>query len=296
MSTAPKLSEAIEKLGAHPREQAPPAPPPRDWTLMPAEVDLSQFPFMPLRIDQLMKSKAWLIARRKRELAYHYINFWTRLFHEKPAGSIEDDEDVLCAAADCHPKDWATLRDDILRGTIVRDGRRYHPVVCEIAWGSWRGKLWHEYANARDRARKDAKAVTAGGGIARPVPTFETWCLLKHPDSAQFFADGNETIANGKSEKADGIWVLARQQLPLFPTEIGRSPTARRRIPSAERQTPSENERAPTERARGPTERDEIPTENSLKGEGEKNPPLPPTPEPDAVDAWPGRRRRLREW
>ena len=49
--------------------------------LVPAECDLTDFKFMPLEVEQLRKSKAWLIARRRPELAFYMLNLWMRAWH-----------------------------------------------------------------------------------------------------------------------------------------------------------------------------------------------------------------------
>src|SRR5262249_5330401 len=73
------------------------APPP----MVPAEVDLRDFPYMPFEVARLRRSKAWLICKRRPELAFYMLNLWTAAWHERPGGSLEDDDDVLADAAMC---------------------------------------------------------------------------------------------------------------------------------------------------------------------------------------------------
>lgn len=97
-------------------------------------LDVKRLPYMPLFIDQLQKSKAWLRCKRQPELAFYMINLWMRSWHEVPAGSIENDEDVLADAAMCSPEKWETIKDDVLRGWEVGpDGRIYHSTVTKLA-------------------------------------------------------------------------------------------------------------------------------------------------------------------
>ncbi|MCA1403718.1 DUF1376 domain-containing protein [Ensifer sp. IC3342] len=95
--------------------------------------DVRCLPYMPLQIERLRKSKAWLRCKRKPELAFYMINLWMRAWHEVPAGSIEDDDDVLADAAMASPQEWENLKEEILRGWERRDGRIWHSAVTDIA-------------------------------------------------------------------------------------------------------------------------------------------------------------------
>lgn len=110
--------------------------------LVPAEVDLRDFPFMPLHIEQLKRSRAWLKARRRPELGFYMLNLWTGSWHELPAGSLENDEDVLADMARCDGSRWDEVKADALHGWVkCSDGRLYHPIVAKRALESWDKKL-----------------------------------------------------------------------------------------------------------------------------------------------------------
>ncbi len=96
-------------------------------------VNVQCLPYMPLQIDRLRRSKTWLRCKRNPEIAFYMVNLWMRAWHEIPAGSIEDDDDVLADAAMCSPEKWEELKDDILQGWERRDGRVWHSTVTEIA-------------------------------------------------------------------------------------------------------------------------------------------------------------------
>lgn len=95
--------------------------------------DVRCLPYMPLQIERLRKSKAWLRCKRKPELAFYMMNLWMRAWHEVPAGSIEDDDDVLADAAMASPQEWESLKVEILHGWERRDGRIWHSAVTGIA-------------------------------------------------------------------------------------------------------------------------------------------------------------------
>lgn len=125
--------------------------------MTPADCDLQDFPFMPLMVGRLRKSKAWVKARRNPALGFYMVNLWASAWHEVPAGSLEDDDDVLADAAMCDPSKWAKVRDDAMRGWVkCSDGRLYHPVVCERAMEAWASK---QERRKRDEHERDRKRV-----------------------------------------------------------------------------------------------------------------------------------------
>lgn len=122
------------------------------------DLDVRCLPYMPLQIEQLRKSKAWLRCRRRPELGFYLMNLWMRAWHEVPAGSIEDDDDVLADAAMCSPEKWGEFRPLLLEGWEVRDGRVYHRTVTELATEAF-GKLRKNQKRteaAREAAQKAA--------------------------------------------------------------------------------------------------------------------------------------------
>jgi hypothetical protein len=78
--------------------------------------DLSDFRFMPLEVARLRRSTAWLICKRLQELAFTIINLFAAAWHERPARSLEDDDDVPADAAICPPERWAGVKADVMRG------------------------------------------------------------------------------------------------------------------------------------------------------------------------------------
>jgi hypothetical protein len=67
------------------------------------DCNLRAFEYIPLLIARLRRSRAWLTCKRRPELAFYMINLWTAAWHEVPAGSLEDDDDVLADLAMCDP-------------------------------------------------------------------------------------------------------------------------------------------------------------------------------------------------
>src|SRR5262245_33356791 len=142
-------------------------PPP----LVSVEVDLTDFKFMPLEVARLRRSKAWFICKRRPELAFYMFNLWTASWHERPAGSLEDDDDVLADAAMCPPERWPAVKAEAMRGwTKCSDGRFYHPVVAEKVADAWHSRIVKRWQNECDRIRKENKRREKSGQEQLPLP------------------------------------------------------------------------------------------------------------------------------
>ncbi|CDY79443.1 hypothetical protein BGLT_02224 [Caballeronia glathei] len=127
---------------------------------------------MPLEVARLRRSKAWLVAKRTPALAFYMINLWTASWHDKPAASLEDDDDVLADLAMCDPHKWTKLRADVLHGWVkCTDGRLYHPVVAEKALDAWNSKLDQRWKTECARIKKHNDRH----GTKIPRPTFDEW-------------------------------------------------------------------------------------------------------------------------
>lgn len=126
-------------------------------------VDLTDFPFMPIMIARLKHSRAWLVCKKRPELAFYMLNLWTASWHGRPAGSIEDDDLVLADLAMCpNDKVWKKVREDVLRGWIkCDDGRLYHPVVVEQAKEAWERKLSQRARTENARLAREAARASA---------------------------------------------------------------------------------------------------------------------------------------
>lgn len=128
--------------------------------LTPPECDLRDFPFMPLYVTQLRRSKAWLQAKREPEIGFYMLNLWAASWHDLPAASLEDDDDVLADLAMCEPRRWSKVRDKVLRGWVkCDDGRLYHATVAEIVLSSWAAKQAQRHRTEAARAARAQKRV-----------------------------------------------------------------------------------------------------------------------------------------
>jgi hypothetical protein len=123
--------------------------------LVPADVDLRGYEFMPLYGDRLKKSETWIMASPEGKVAALEL-WWHSYAHEVPAGSLPDNERLLAqyAGYGAAVRAWAAIRDEAMRGWIIcSDGRYYHRVVAELAIEAWVFKKAQ-----RDRTEKARQA------------------------------------------------------------------------------------------------------------------------------------------
>lgn len=127
--------------------------------LVPPDCTMRGLEYMPLMVDRLRGSRAWLACKRRPELAFYMLNLWAAAWRAEPAGSLEDDDDVLADAAMCDPTHWPEVRVAVMRGWLrcTADGRLYHPVVCEVVANAWASRTAFRNSTAKARAAKAAK-------------------------------------------------------------------------------------------------------------------------------------------
>ena len=171
--------------------------------LVPAEVDLRDFAFMPLEVSRLLRSRTWLKAKRRPEIGFYLVNLWAGAWHEVPAGSLPDDDDVLSDLARCTPARWKKLRGDILAAWVrCGDGRLYHPVVAEKAREAWAHKVMQRERSRKGNAarwgsRKDSAGDRKGQGQGQGERKGqgEEEAAAPAPDVEQAFALWNQAAA-----------------------------------------------------------------------------------------------------
>lgn len=119
--------------------------------LVPADVDLRDFPGMWIDVDRLLKSDTWVLGSGDERAAAFAL--WAQSWHQVPAGSLPDEPRMLEHLA--MSKRWKAVRDHALRGWIrCADGRLYHPVVCEKALEAWIEKLVSSLSGAIGNAKR----------------------------------------------------------------------------------------------------------------------------------------------
>jgi hypothetical protein len=166
---------------------------------VPSDCSMKGLSYIPLEIDRLKRSRSWARAGRIPYLGYYLINQWTAAWQQVPAGSLEDDDDVLCAAAQCPTELWADVRDEVLGGWLrCSDGRLYHPVICELATGVWQSRQAYRDGTARARAAKAAKRGSSTTA-SRPVIHRDPDTPASAPDLVPAHQSASASIQPGLS-------------------------------------------------------------------------------------------------
>lgn len=118
--------------------------------LVPPEVDLRGFAFMPIDIVRLFGSRFHAIADDSQWRAG--FTLWLKSWHQVPAGSLPDDDVELSRLAELGRdiKGWRKLRGVAMHGWVkCSDGRLYHATVAEKAMLAW--TRHHRLRNAATR-------------------------------------------------------------------------------------------------------------------------------------------------
>lgn len=161
--------------------------------LVPDEVDLTDFKFMPLEVARLLQSEWWIVAcNEDPRRAVAAVNLWARSWHQRPAASVPDNDIVLASMAMVPLGVWREIRDAVMDAWVkCSDGRWYHPVVAEKALESWGEKRGYrkrvdnftEHQRARARKGWETKKKNAGalpGHNSGNAPAMPNEC----PDNA----------------------------------------------------------------------------------------------------------------
>ena len=130
--------------------------------LVPAEVDLRDFAYLPLDAVRLRDSD--LAALSSGDGFRAAVLLWCVSWHQSPAASLPDDDRLLARYAGFgrDVDGWVAVRDEALRGYVrCSDGRLYHPLLAEKAVEAWASK------QAR-KARTAAATATRSRGGSSP--------------------------------------------------------------------------------------------------------------------------------
>jgi len=133
----------------------------KPYPLVPPEVDLRDFGFMPVDVVRVRDSR--LNAEQSPAENWAAFLLWCASWHQVPAGSIPD-SDVWQATQAGYARrgkidpEWHEIRDGARRGYVTcSDGRLYHPVVCEKALEAWQSKVARHARTAAATAARLAK-------------------------------------------------------------------------------------------------------------------------------------------
>ena len=140
----------------------------RPAPLVPAEVDLRDFAFMPLDVVRLRDSG--LTAKASGDEFRAAVLLWCASWHQQPAASLpNDDEELanLCGYSRAM-REWAKIKRGAMRGWIeCSDGRLYHPTVAVKANDAWESKLAQRARTEAARRAREAKRQTQPQGLSQ---------------------------------------------------------------------------------------------------------------------------------
>lgn len=193
--------------------------------LVPPDVDLQDFPFMPLDVGRLRDSD--LASDETPEACWAAVLLWAASWHQVPAASIPDSDVWIAKQAGYAQrgkidKGWAQVRGGALRGWIkCTDGRLYHPVVAEKASEAWKKKLAQRWRSECARIKKHNQRH----GTQIPQPDLDTWLSSGRPtgqplpvlgDNSQLGRDSNgDSTSKGQGEGQGQGQGIVKDSVPI---------------------------------------------------------------------------------
>ncbi|MBP7610207.1 MAG: DUF1376 domain-containing protein [Steroidobacteraceae bacterium] len=144
----------------------PPVPP---LPLVPADVDLRDFGFMPLDVATLMSSSLWVKAKKDPRVGHAAVSLWCKAWHEVPASSLPNDDELLADFAGCDDVEFARIKERVLSNFVLcSDGRLYHETVAKKALEAWDAKLARMERTRAATAAREAKRRAAEAEANKP--------------------------------------------------------------------------------------------------------------------------------
>jgi hypothetical protein len=160
--------------------------------LVPIEVDLRDFHFMPLDVSRLVNSDLAAIASGEEFKAA--VILWCKSWHQIPASSLPNDDRMLAHLAGYgrDTKAWSKVREIALKGFVLcSDGRLYHPVVAEKAMEAWAERLSYQRRKEEFSERQKAR-VSKRWEKKRAANDTETYASV-HADDDTARITGDDT-------------------------------------------------------------------------------------------------------
>lgn len=162
--------------------------------LVPAEVDLRDFSFMPLDVLRLRDSD--LASAPDAEVFRCSVLSWCVAWHQLPAASLPNDDTALARLLGFGRdlRGWKKVRaGGGLRGWVeCSDGRIYHPVVAEKAAEAWDGKLAQRWRTEGARVKKHNQRHELTGADAVQMPEFAEWKAMGCPQGQPLKVPGTQ--------------------------------------------------------------------------------------------------------
>lgn len=203
--------------------------------LVASEVDLRDFPYMPLDVVRLRDSDLSACATGDEFKAA--VILWCASWHQRPAASLPADDRILARLAGVSLPEWQELRAGALRGWVkCSDNRFYHPVVAEKAKEAWEAKERRKQRTAAARTAKLSQPNRAecNDSDAPSVTTPVT----------EIVTGSNRREGKGEEEKKDPTSLRSVDE----PAQREKKYRAKSRTQIAEDAQPDERDRTEAER------------------------------------------------
>ncbi len=226
---------------------------------VPADLDLRDFPFMPLEVMRLIDSDLNALASGEEFKAA--VILWCKAWHQVPAASLPDDDRLLAHLCGFGKdvRGWRKVRVMALRGfEKCEDGRLYHALIAEKAIEAGKAKAAQRQRTEaatlarkakkparddqrheeRDDQRDDARNVHQGTGTGTGIKEDEL-CLARARDDSAILEARLREAAGWQSEPAPKLAVTgpiealiqsgAILEVDILPTVKAIAPKARSR-------------------------------------------------------------------
>lgn len=139
--------------------------------LLPADVDLRDFPDMPFAVRRFRDST--LATAKPAEETLAALMLWSASWHQVPAGSVPSPDHELAPLAGYGRgvRDFMRVKEGAThRMVLCADKRLYHPIVCAKAAAAWNGKLKERHKRRCDLLRKYNAERRGRGEPELPMP------------------------------------------------------------------------------------------------------------------------------
>jgi uncharacterized protein YdaU (DUF1376 family) len=176
--------------------------------LVPPDVDLRKFGFMPLHVASLRDSDLSVIATGDEFRAA--VLLWCFSWHQLPAASVPDDDEELASICGYNRAQWRKVKAGALRGFVkCSDGRLYHPKIAQDAMRAW--TRHHLLRNAATRLTRSKRMKgTRWQKIRVAVLDRDGWACMSCGARDVLEVDHIKPLAAGGSHDMRNLQCLCR--------------------------------------------------------------------------------------
>lgn len=185
--------------------------------LVPAEVDLRDFAYLPLDVLRLRDSD--LACVEDAEVFRCAVLSWCVSWHQVPAASLPDDDTLLARLLGFgrDVKGWKRIRAaGGLRGWIAcSDGRLYHAVVAEKARDAWAAKQSQRSRTEAARKAREAARQSQSHGLQQSLSQTRETSVAETVTASKGEGREGKGIGNTVVESADAATTAPPPAPPL---------------------------------------------------------------------------------